>query len=406
MKQLMNYLKLMMGRKKKFLLLLIILFSFFTSYGDYWNNLLEIANNYMKHGQYRDAINTYKELLQNSPDVAEIHNNMGIAYKELDEFKNALHSFRKALDLKPDFPEVLNNIAVLYVENMINLDVALSFAHKAYSLKPAPHTLNTIGDIYYARGMLEKALEYYDRVVKKDEFFFGAYLKKAEIFLDFRRYDRALENIKFLKQNEYHNIKAYLKEVLILKKLDRFADAHVRLLEIINQYNEFRFTKEEESQLISQITSYFRTTVWTAALNYYRIINPDTEDYEVDKIRPYTKVFYEKEVPFEDVDGSPFFINRNFYVESSQYGINPNIFPFINYFAQNMRDVFRESCYRNQEIINIAIGRFLLVNDKAESLIEFDDIIPFLPADISCPQGGEYTIDNGEIICDIHGKLY
>ncbi|MFA5478634.1 MAG: tetratricopeptide repeat protein [Candidatus Muiribacteriota bacterium] len=398
-----------MKTKFNFIIIIIILFSVISNSqqkSDYWHGLLEIANQHMIHGNYQDAVITYRQILERAPEVPEIYNNIGIAYQKVGDNNNAFENFRKAIDLKPDFAEALNNIAILYIQLNMNIDIALSYAIKALSINEKPEFYATAGDIFAKKNIPEKAVEYYQKAVNLKKDYYNPYLKIAKIYVNTGRYDRALEHITFLKNESFRDIEVFLVEINLLKKINRFADSHVALTELIREFNTLSFSAEEEAKLKDEIVSYFRTTVWTAALNYYRITNPGTENYDINLIKPYTKVFYDFDIPFSDVDGVPFQINRNFYVESQKYGINPNIFEFVNYFSVTMREVFNQICKNNRELISLALERYLLTNDKIAEAVSIEEIRQFIPGEISCPEKGEYYIQNGEVYCTKHGKLH
>ena len=68
------------------MLLCFLIFSIniYSDTTQYWENLLNIANEYMKSGMYQDAIISYNEIIKNSPDIPQIYNNLGIAYEKVE----------------------------------------------------------------------------------------------------------------------------------------------------------------------------------------------------------------------------------------------------------------------------------------------------------------------------------
>jgi Flp pilus assembly protein TadD len=53
----------------------------------------------------------YQEALKKAPDVAEIHNTLGMAFAATGRFEEAVLQFREALRLRPDYAEARSNLA-------------------------------------------------------------------------------------------------------------------------------------------------------------------------------------------------------------------------------------------------------------------------------------------------------
>ena len=62
---------------------------------------------------YNDATTTYRDLIQRDPNNAIAHNNLGVVLEARGLRNDAVASYRKALELKPDYTEAKANIARL-----------------------------------------------------------------------------------------------------------------------------------------------------------------------------------------------------------------------------------------------------------------------------------------------------
>lgn len=62
---------------------------------------------------YNDATTTYRDLIQRDPGNAIAHNNLGVVLEARGLRNDAVASYRKALELKPDYAEAKANIARL-----------------------------------------------------------------------------------------------------------------------------------------------------------------------------------------------------------------------------------------------------------------------------------------------------
>ena len=49
------------------------------------------------------------------PDLAEAHNNLGVAYYKMRRSKEAIESYKQAISLEPDYAEAYFNLGVVYL---------------------------------------------------------------------------------------------------------------------------------------------------------------------------------------------------------------------------------------------------------------------------------------------------
>jgi outer membrane protein assembly factor BamD (BamD/ComL family) len=55
----------------------------------------------LRHRQFREAIDDFRDVLNRSPSMPEAYLNMGFAHYELQHYKLAVDSFQTAIDLRP-----------------------------------------------------------------------------------------------------------------------------------------------------------------------------------------------------------------------------------------------------------------------------------------------------------------
>lgn len=65
-----------------------------------WENL---------QGNIEEALQSFKKAVEINPNLASVHNNLGVCYWQREEFENAIDHFQKALELDPDDSDILSN---------------------------------------------------------------------------------------------------------------------------------------------------------------------------------------------------------------------------------------------------------------------------------------------------------
>lgn len=78
--------------------------------------LFEQANTLYNNGNYVEAIDKYKSILDNGKHSAALYYNLGNAYYKLNNIAPSIYYYEKALQLAPNDKDILNNIA--FARNM------------------------------------------------------------------------------------------------------------------------------------------------------------------------------------------------------------------------------------------------------------------------------------------------
>lgn len=102
-----------MMKMKPYLIFLILLI---------WNpafsqseSFFEQGKEFYKNGDYQQAIDSWKQILDQGQTSAELYFNLGNAYYKLHRTGESIYYFEKALQLSPRDPEIKNNLA--FAEN-------------------------------------------------------------------------------------------------------------------------------------------------------------------------------------------------------------------------------------------------------------------------------------------------
>jgi tetratricopeptide (TPR) repeat protein len=111
-------------------------------------------------GELDDAIGLYKRSIALFP-TADAHTYLGWAYSFQGRIDDAIAQCEIAIKLDPEFGNPYNDIGV-YLMQQQRLDDAVPWLEKAKQAKryePRHFPYLNLGRVYYAKGMLQKALE-------------------------------------------------------------------------------------------------------------------------------------------------------------------------------------------------------------------------------------------------------
>ncbi len=120
-------------------------------------------------GNVDAAINRYQESIASRP-TAEAHTFLGWALSFLERLDDAIAECKKAIAVDPDFGNPYNDIGS-YLLKQGKLDEAIPWLDKAvlakrYEPRHYPHC--NLGRIYWAKGLLNRAISEFERALELD----------------------------------------------------------------------------------------------------------------------------------------------------------------------------------------------------------------------------------------------
>ena len=120
------------------------------------------------------------------PDVAEVHNDLGVILAAQGKLGEAAAVFEQAVRLKPNYVEARNNLMAALqqlgrrLQELGRLDEALAHCERAVALQPeAPGPRNNLGNVLRELGRNDEALAQYDRALAIDRSFFIAHFNRG-----------------------------------------------------------------------------------------------------------------------------------------------------------------------------------------------------------------------------------
>lgn len=109
------------------------------------DNLYQSAISLHHEGELSRAIKFYRQLIDQVPDVAELHYNLGLAYFDLEDYGSAIAAYERASALNPQDGDTYFNLGLAY-----KMDGQYARAEETY-LK-ALELSDDVGDILYNLG--------------------------------------------------------------------------------------------------------------------------------------------------------------------------------------------------------------------------------------------------------------
>src|SRR6266498_23212 len=96
--------------------------------------LLQEATSLQQSGKFEQAIGDYHLLLQQYPNIAALHSNLGAALAGLGKYEEAIDEYNRSLKLQPE-PQVQLNLGLAYYK-IGRLTQAADAFKKAHALMP------------------------------------------------------------------------------------------------------------------------------------------------------------------------------------------------------------------------------------------------------------------------------
>jgi tetratricopeptide (TPR) repeat protein len=153
-------------------------------------------------GQKRlgDARDHYTDLTAKNPRSVPANTMLGMIMEAQRDLPAAEAQYQRTLSLDPEAAVAANNLAWLYVASNRNLDQALQLAQmSAKSLGEVPQVNDTLGWIYFRKGMFQPAVRHLEKSIQKDagdpsvHYHLGmAYLQTGEVDKARKALQRAL----------------------------------------------------------------------------------------------------------------------------------------------------------------------------------------------------------------------
>jgi tetratricopeptide (TPR) repeat protein len=139
--------------------------------GNYLAAYSALAALFVNTNQQQRAIEEYRKIVERRPDNAAIYTLIGMLEMNQQNIDAAIDNYKKALAQDQNAIFAANNLAWLYaVHGKGNMDEAVRLAQSAVQSNPeVPSFVDTLGWVYYKKGLYGPAAEQLKKAVAVDE---------------------------------------------------------------------------------------------------------------------------------------------------------------------------------------------------------------------------------------------
>ena len=150
--------------------------------------------------EYEKALELFKGIVKSGFGSAQAYAAIGYIMDRMGDFKKAVMNLYKALEIDPKNANAHNSLGYIFTQANLNLEEALKECKTAVSIdKNNPAYLDSLGWVYYQKGLYDKALESLERAIAFtpddptiNEHLGDVYFKRMDYQKSLELYQRAL----------------------------------------------------------------------------------------------------------------------------------------------------------------------------------------------------------------------
>ena len=144
-----------------------------------WNNLGILA---AREGKMPEAISYFQEALRVDPDHVVALDNLGAAYRQLQDWDEARKTLERALKVKPDDAEANYSLGMVFAQTD-DSERAYQFLRKALQVRPDyPEALNNLGILYLRTQRIDDAVASFEECIRVAPAFSRCYMDLAQVY--------------------------------------------------------------------------------------------------------------------------------------------------------------------------------------------------------------------------------
>lgn len=184
------------------------------------NHNLEKAFQYHQIGDYENALQYYKKIIESDSKSSIAHALMGTVYIQQGLYQKAVFSLQESIRLNIASEISHANLGVAFY-NLGNYEKSISSLEKAITLKPDYFdAYNNLGNSYRKINKTKDAIKFYNEAIRLNPQFAEAYNNRGNVYFDLGNYSLAIEDFKNSIKNNPLLIDSYLGLGGVFAELD------------------------------------------------------------------------------------------------------------------------------------------------------------------------------------------
>jgi tetratricopeptide (TPR) repeat protein len=176
-------------------------------------------------GNHDKAIELINEAIVNSPRIPQYHNTLGLILEAVGEFEQAVLAYQHAVSIKPDYAEAYHNIAIA-LQSQGRYAEAIEKCRRAISLKIAyAEAYNTMAFSLEKQERFDEAIENYKQALRLRPDFAEAYNHLGFVLNEQGKSAEAIKNFRRAVEIDPNYAEVYSNLGIALKDRQQFAEA-------------------------------------------------------------------------------------------------------------------------------------------------------------------------------------
>lgn len=227
-------------------------------------NYYNKAYDYSKNGDFNKVIENYKLAIAEDSLFIEAYDNIGLAFRQMNELDSAVYYYKLSLSLYPEGVFANQNLGVAYMAMEDYDNALLTYQNMTKIIPDSPEGYYGIAQVKATTFDYEEALEAIDIAIEKYEeqsssLLSDGYLLKAYIFSDMKDKPNMKKNLILAKENGA-NLSKDLEKLISSDSEEEKVSEEVQVIKAINWYLETPL-KEENKDKIKKIGSSILTWI-------------------------------------------------------------------------------------------------------------------------------------------------
>jgi tetratricopeptide (TPR) repeat protein len=147
-------------------------------------------------GKLDEAAAIYKTILETSPEVPEVHQNLGSIYLQKKDYPAAEAAYKKALELRPDSSDIAASLAAVYRESG-QPEKAMELMTKTAGENPGDAKAQFNKGIYLLNAnKSEEAIKAFEAAIAADPSLAEAYFRLGTLMVGQNKIPEAITNLE------------------------------------------------------------------------------------------------------------------------------------------------------------------------------------------------------------------